>query len=168
MSQKLDELIAEKNTVSNSKLIDARDIEAAADEMAARIRESFVKLIPDERWKQLVQDEITKFITEGTIVKQYGPNEKVPSKFSVIVQQHLNEVAAARIKEEVEKVLKDKTFDIEHLVQEWLNNYLIRTLSGALQSAMAIGIRAQMEYIIKKMPDPRNEGYDLSGNPLQY
>jgi hypothetical protein len=67
-----------------------------------RIKSTFVSLIPDDKWDELVKAEIDAWFKKSTYNNRY--NQEV-SSFQIVVEQTLNELA----KEKVTDVLREYT-----------------------------------------------------------
>lgn len=61
-----------------------------------RIKSTFVSLIPEEQWKEMIEKEVGKFFREYEL-RQY--NIRYVSDFSVLVNSLLKEEAEKRMKE---------------------------------------------------------------------
>lgn len=61
-----------------------------------RIKSTFVSLIPEEQWKEMIEKEVGKFFREYEL-RQY--NTRYVSDFSVLVNYLLKEEAEKRMKE---------------------------------------------------------------------
>jgi hypothetical protein len=90
--------------MSNIKPFNAED---ALKSVRERIKDSFVSLIPDEQWEQMVKKEIDEFFKERQVTSSYT---KQKSDFSSTVNSVLKEKATEKAKEVLEKILEDTTY----------------------------------------------------------
>lgn len=91
--------------MSNESNVEKFDPAQLMQGVKDRIKATFVSLIPDEQWEQMVKSEVDLFFKPRETGYQ---NRQYASDFQILVRDMLNKDAESRLKE----YLKSKEFDV--------------------------------------------------------
>ena len=128
-----------------SKVLEKFDANKAMDNIKKRIKSTFVSLIPDAQWKELVKKEVDDFFK----VKDRGwRNGKAPraSDFTLLVQKTITEEAEKRLTKYIESIVFDTTWDthgkpilsaeVERMIVDNSGQILTNLVGGMINNAM--------------------------------
>lgn len=120
----------------DNKTIQAFDPSALMKGVRDRIKSTFVSLIPDEQWEQMVKKEVDDFLKETT---SYSSN-RANSEFRNICNQELTEYTKLKLKE----ILNDK-----YISSEWINSGVM--VKDAIQEMVTQNMGTIMKNVLGSM-----------------
>lgn len=118
------------------------DLDQAAQQLVTKIRSTFVELLTEQQWKNMVETELKRFTETHREPIYAGGREtrEVPSEFSKICR----EVFTAHIKSEVQDVLKSAEWqevwrsngqpEISECIKQWLTEHSQQIIQSTIQS----------------------------------
>jgi hypothetical protein len=117
-----------------------------------RVKATFVSLIPDEQWEQMIVKETDDFFKE----KDDGySNRTYKSDFQTLVREELNELAKVKIKEVLKEytneVWKDGKLDINESMKKLIKENSSELIYGFLNQMM----KSTINNLISQLPQQR-------------
>lgn len=111
-----------------------------------RIKATFVSLIPDEQWEQLVKKEVDTFFAEDS--RYYSRNNnRDPSPFQQICRQVFEELTRDRLREYMSQ-FESSTWDNQG---PKLNEELKKMLIEAAPDLLVSMLRVQVQNVVNSM-----------------
>lgn len=98
------------------------------DGVKDRIRATFVSLIPDNAWEEMVKTEINKFFSPSDGLNSYHTRDPKHSHFTKVVFEVLNAEAEKKIK----AILTDPEFSVENTYTGNSNGTVSELLRGEI------------------------------------
>ena len=132
-----------------NKAIEAFDPKKLAEGVRERIRATFVSLIPEEHWDQMIQKESDEYFRKKERSRGYGYDQKV-SDFELLVRQELNAECKKRMRVYLDSPEFVSTWDIhgQPVASEAVKNMMVDN-AGLILANMFSGMFSQMMEQIK-------------------
>ena len=137
--------------MTDPKAVEKFDPSALMDGVKDRIKATFISLIPDEAWEQIVKKEIDNWMT---IKKRGYRSTEEYSDFSIVVQGELRKRAA----ESIQKIIgefEEYSWDQEgrQLVNENVKKLILENADSILLSIIGSMIQAAVNNLKYSLKD---------------
>ena len=110
------------------------------DGVKDRIKSTFVSLIPDGQWEQMVKNEIDDFINKR---KKSSWSQETESKFSILVHETIAMILKDKIKKQLEEFIGNRydekiTPALDKLIKENAESLISGMMGNMLRNAISL------------------------------
>ena len=110
------------------------------DGVKDRIKSTFISLIPDGQWEQMVKNEIDDFINKR---KKSPWSQETESKFSILVHETIAMILKDKIKKQLEEFIGNRydekiTPALDKLIKENAESLISGMMGNMLRNAISL------------------------------